>query len=149
MASKPMIIRLIITGFKPYLRLCIVSYYIRFTWFTKKNYKINISFIVQGLRPLSGPTKVELILWYLFICTKTLKVASNDRWMPNDYTPNYPFWIINVWKRLNTQLNEPTNQNSYSLKLLNQRTRKRSNYDFCYNTFILFRWWFISTHLWT
>ena len=34
-------------------------------------------------------------------------------YIPNDDTQNYPYVDINYWlKRLNTQLNETTNQNS-------------------------------------
>ena len=38
---------------------------------------------------------------------------NNQRYIPNDDTQNYPSVDNNKWlKRLETQLNEPTNQNS-------------------------------------
>ena len=49
-------------------------------------------------------------------------------YIPNDDTQNYPFCRLQLklLKLLNTQLNEPTNQNSIkSSKLLHNRIRKR------------------------
>ena len=46
-------------------------------------------------------------------------------YIPNDDTQNYPFYRLKL-KRLNTQLNYPTNQNSLKPpKFLSQRIRKR------------------------
>ena len=44
---------------------------------------------------------------------------------PNDDKQIYPLCRLKLIKLINTQLNEPTNQNQMSRKLLSQRIRKR------------------------
>ena len=44
-------------------------------------------------------------------------------YIPNENKQNYPFYRLKlVVKSLNTQFNEPTNQNSRKVKLTNRKT---------------------------
>ena len=54
-------------------------------------------------------------------------MADKIIYIPNDDTQNYPFPELNQWlKRLNTQLNKPTNQNTLKVPKVVKPTNKKT-----------------------
>ena len=57
-------------------------------------------------------------------------MADKFMYIPNDDNQNYPFCRLQL-KRLETQINEPTNQNSIEVpKLLTPTNKKTLSYNF-------------------